>query len=139
MSSSEPAPPSRSERGGLQNLSGRIVVVADDDPEDLDLLRFIFAECGAMVIVAADADEAVRAVLRQPCDVVVSDVRMPGDGLNVARTASTKRIPAIAITGRKQAYEVSAMLAAGFSRILFKPTDPAALCQAVVDVLQPAA
>lgn len=121
------------------DLAGRTILVAEDDPDNRELLVFVLVQCGARVIAQETAPSAIRVLLSTPCDVVVTDIGMPGDGVTIADTARRLCTPIIAVTGRKQPQDVNRMLAAGFQRILFKPVDPPLLCQAIVEVLDASA
>ena len=75
-SSAEPAPVGR----------GRTVVIADDDPVQLKLLKLQLERLGFTVIAAADGREALSAVWRVRPAALISDVLMPGfDGFELCR------------------------------------------------------
>lgn len=56
------------------------LLIAEDDAGLRDALRDLLATEGFEVEVVGDVEEACRAVERETFDVVLSDVRMPGDG-----------------------------------------------------------
>lgn len=80
-----------------------VVLVVEDEA----LVRWVLTEhlrdAGLAVVEASDATEALRAVDRTPIDVVVTDVRMPGDidGLELARSLRVSRpdLPVILTSG----------------------------------------
>jgi CheY-like chemotaxis protein len=60
------------------------VLVVDDEPGMRETITEILEGAGYAVISASDGDSAMAAFRRQPVDVVVMDVRMPGrDGVSV--------------------------------------------------------
>ena len=60
------------------------VLVVDDEPGMRETLTDILEDAGYAVVVASDAETALAAFRREPVDVVVMDVRMPGrDGVSV--------------------------------------------------------
>jgi two-component system response regulator PilR (NtrC family) len=61
------------------------VLVVDDDLDFREALQEALLTHGCAVRVAGDADEACAAVAAGGIDVVVSDVRMPGDGSRLAK------------------------------------------------------
>jgi DNA-binding response OmpR family regulator len=62
------------------------VLVVDDDPKILSLLRRGLNFAGYVVDLAADGEEALVAARDRPPDVVVLDLMLPGvDGLEVCR------------------------------------------------------
>ena len=63
-----------------------IVLVADDDPEILNMLSLRLGKKGYTVIEAADGIQTLRHAREKRPDVVVLDVMMPGkNGWEVAR------------------------------------------------------
>jgi len=77
------------------NLTSRILVV-DDDPELRELIAGFLGEHGFIVRSAGDAAAMQREIDREPPDLVVLDVMMPGeDGLSAARRLATGRGPAV--------------------------------------------
>jgi CheY-like chemotaxis protein len=63
------------------------VLVVDDDPSALSLLRTMFAENGCRVLEATNGREALAAKRRHAeIDLIVSDIDMPEmDGLEMCR------------------------------------------------------
>lgn len=60
------------------------VLVVDDDVDFREALQEALLAQGCEVRAAGDVDEACRVVAMGGVDVVVSDVRMPGDGSRLA-------------------------------------------------------
>jgi DNA-binding response OmpR family regulator len=80
------------------------VLIADDDPEILNLTRSLLRRRGFEVTEASDGDEAIRQVLENRPDLVILDVMMPGQsGWEVCRsireTDSLKSTGVIMLTG----------------------------------------
>jgi CheY-like chemotaxis protein len=80
------------------------VLVADDDPEILQLLEFGLKAAGWQVYKAADAVRAFSHAKKEEPDVVLLDIAMPGgNGLDVIRllkdSVLTKEIPVLVISG----------------------------------------
>jgi CheY-like chemotaxis protein len=76
------------ERRGREDvsLSGRVIVVADDDPAVAWFLSGLFRAAGAEVFEAHDGDRALEMVRDKWPDLVVSDILMPGlDGFSLCR------------------------------------------------------
>src|SRR4029077_8471823 len=59
-------------------LMGARVLVVDDDEDTTELLETALAACGAQVVTATGAREALRRLTAWLPDVVVSDIAMPG-------------------------------------------------------------
>lgn len=109
------------------------VLVVDDVETNLQLLQALVRRAGHRVVTAVDGAEAVRAVGRDPPDLVLMDVNMPGmDGLEAARRirrldGAPGRVPIVALTANAFASDVEACRAAGMDGHLVKPIDVAAL------------
>lgn len=116
-------------------MSPRVLVV-DDDPQVLRLMRVNLELEGYDVVSAPDGDEALEAVLNDRPDVVVCDVMMPGmDGLTVLRNLRsnprTSKIPFVVVSAKAQRSDVKAALDMGADRYITKPFDPQELLDAV--------
>src|SRR5215469_12440237 len=72
----------RSQNTGLADLSVRRrlprVLVVDDNPSTMVLMRDLLSSRGYEVVAVPDAAQAEVEMLRRPPDVVLSDVIMPG-------------------------------------------------------------
>jgi two-component system response regulator MprA len=83
----------------------RRVLVADDDPELLDIVATELAEDGWVVTRASNGAELVRELTRGgPWDLIVTDISMPWmNGLEVARVARSSGLttPLLVITALK--------------------------------------
>ena len=75
------------------------ILVVDDDSSLLDLLRMHLASAGYEVRTAADAISAGYQVLKDPPDLILSDVNMPHmDGFEfVAALRADKTLPYIPV------------------------------------------
>ena len=112
-------------------LRGISVLVVDDDPLSLDFARSTLEQCGAIVIPASSAREARQRFTRDPTDVIVSDLVMPGeDGLELIRSIREidarhhRRTPAAALTGLARTEDRRRALIAGYQMHIAKPIDP---------------
>src|SRR5262245_5383794 len=139
------APPSTpAERMVLENghrLDGVRVLLVEDNPDTLDMLRFIFDEAGAEVIPATSVDDALDALERLRPDALVSDIAMPDrDGYDLIREIRSRepeqggKIPAVAVTAYVRAEDRVRVLAAGFQMHIAKPIDPEELIAVVASL-----
>jgi two-component system alkaline phosphatase synthesis response regulator PhoP len=104
------------------------VLIVEDEAHLADGLRFNFEADGHDVIVAATGELALDAVLgqKQPFDVVILDVMLPGkDGFAVAAEmrAAECFIPIVMLTARGRAEDVLKGFEAGADDYLPKPFD----------------
>ena len=119
------------------------VLVADDDPDIVALVRLRLERGGHVVSVAADGEQAWSVILAGRPDLAVLDVTMPRlDGLELTRRlradARTAQLPVLVLTAAVQAADAQRALAAGATEYVKKPFSPKALL-ARVDALLAAA
>lgn len=113
-------------------------MVVDDDDSSLDYFAVALRTCGATVLTASSAPEALRLVEAHRPDVVLSDIAMVGhDGywlvgqiLRFGERAG-RRIPVVATTAYGREHSRERILAAGFVEHLPKPVDPELLCRTI--------
>ena len=107
---------------------GRVLVV-DDLPSSRDLLARCLAQDNYSVSFAADGTSALEIVRRDPPDIVLMDVMMPGvDGIEACRAlkqeAATRLVPVVLITAAVDADSRIRGIDAGADDFLSKPVNP---------------
>jgi DNA-binding response OmpR family regulator len=120
--------------------SAPLVLVADDDPDILDLVRYRLERSGYAVATATDGSEAVRLAGELTPALAVLDVMMPSlDGLEATRRLrsdpSTAGIPVILLTAKAQDADVQEGFSAGADDYIRKPFSPRELSARVQAVL----
>ena len=105
------------------------VLLIDDDPLVLQLLRDGFRNAGCLVSEAPDGETALDMVASEKFDLLVLDRMMPGlDGSAVLhrlkRDQQTRDIPVIILTARGGADESLAFLKRGVTDFITKPFNP---------------
>src|SRR5918999_543614 len=89
-------------------MAGEVhILVAEDDRDIADLIVHYLEKAGWSTHVTASGDEALAHARRQPVDLVVLDVMLPGlSGLEVCRALradkATAAIPIIIVTARAE-------------------------------------
>ena len=74
-------------------MAKKNIFVVEDEEDILDLIRHNLAKEGFAVSTATDGQEAVKAMLRRPPDLVLLDLMLPGlDGLEVCRLAGARNL-----------------------------------------------
>lgn len=106
----------------------RRVVVADDDPDIVDLLTLNLEASGYQVEQAYDGEQARDVVLRVLPDLVVLDVMMPKlNGLEVLAALKahpqTRNIPIVMLTAKASDNDVWQGWEAGADYYITKPFD----------------
>ncbi len=115
------------------------VLVVDDDPVILRLLRVNFEMEGYEVATAADGEEGLAVARRARPDVVVSDVMMPRlDGLAFAAAlradAGLARVPIVLLSAKAQHADIDAGLDVADDYVT-KPFDPLELLERVAALI----
>jgi signal transduction histidine kinase/ActR/RegA family two-component response regulator len=125
-------------------LSGRDILVVDDDADTRELLVSALEGAGGMVRSAASSAEALALILQRPPEAVVSDIGMPGeDGYvfmeRLAREVG-ERMPRvrIALSAFAAPRDREHALAVGFQRHVAKPVDPHALIKLLEEMFDTA-
>mgnify|MGYP000070582067 FL=1 len=113
-------------------LRGRRVLVVDDVPMNLEILRGLLEVAGCSVETADSGMEAVERVRRGGFDVVLMDIQMPVmDGVSatqeIKRTPGCERLPVIAITANVLEQDHQRYRASGIDDVLCKPVEPSML------------
>jgi CheY-like chemotaxis protein len=123
------------------SLKGVRVLVVDDEPDARALVRRVLEGCAATVEVAASAKEALAAIRRDPPDVLVSDIGMPGeDGYSLIRQVRKlpldkgRQMPAVALTAYARSEDRQRAILAGYQLHVAKPVEPAELITMVASV-----
>ena len=118
----------------------RRILVADDDPDLLDLLKMDLGFQGYEVLVAANGKDALQMAMTETLDLVLLDVMMPYiDGYHVAYELTNKlgaKAPRIMImTSRDTVKEKGIALMSGAMEVIQKPFEMTKLHERVSDLL----
>lgn len=108
------------------------ILVAEDRPGSLELIRTVLESAGYEVIEALDGQEALDKAFDNPVDLILLDLQMPKiDGFGVLahlrRDSRFRNVPVVALTANAMQGDRERALAAGFSSYLAKPVDLAML------------
>ncbi len=117
------------------------ILVADDNPINQAVARAVLEAAGVTVDCVADGAQALDRLRVEAFDLVLMDVHMPiMDGVEAvgrirAGQAGTSDVPVMALTADAMPGEEVRLLAMGFDALQHKPVQPAALINAIVEVL----
>jgi signal transduction histidine kinase/ActR/RegA family two-component response regulator len=107
------------------SLAGLRVLVVDDEADARELLERLLYESGCDVKLASSAVEALATLGREPCDVLLTDIGMPGtDGYDLMRRVRAGRYSqprSIAVTAFARPEDRDRAIAAGFDAHVAKP------------------
>ncbi|MCO7263602.1 two-component system response regulator GlrR [Dickeya zeae] len=115
------------------------LLLVDDDPSLLKLLGMRLTSEGFTVITATSGQEALRLLLREKIDLVISDLRMDEmDGLALFAEIQKNQpgMPVIILTAHGSIPEAVAATQQGVFSFLTKPVDRDALYKAIDDALK---
>jgi PAS domain S-box-containing protein len=122
-------------------LAGLKVLVVDDQSDARDLIKRVLEDCGAAVLTAGSAADALALVEANRPDVLITDIGMPdADGFELLRRVRALgaqrggRVPAIALTAFARSEDRTRALRAGFLVHVSKPVDPSELVATVASV-----
>jgi len=117
---------------------GLTILVVDDEPRIVQLVRDYLEHGGFTVLTAADGPSALRTARTGRPDLVVLDLGLPGlDGLDVARSLRRDgAVPIIMLTARTEESDKLVGLELGADDYLTKPFSPKELVARVRAVLR---
>ncbi|HVF89261.1 MAG TPA: GAF domain-containing protein [Blastocatellia bacterium] len=125
----------------VPSLHGLRVLVIDDEADARELLKAMLIPCGAEVLTASSAAEAIEGVKEWKPDLIVSDIGMPGeDGYSLIRrvraleSKESGNIPAIALTAYARSEDRIRVLASGYQLHLPKPVEVQELAMAIASL-----
>jgi len=114
------------------------VLAVDDDTSIRDLISTYLADFDLRVTAVASGREMLQVIDRGPVDVVLLDLRLPGeDGLQIARELrAASKVPIIILTGRKDEADRVMGLELGADDYVTKPFSPRELLARIRAVLR---
>ncbi len=112
-----------------KNTDKRTLLIVDDTAENIDVLRSILAD-DYQIKAAINGEKAIDIALKQPLDLILLDVMMPGiDGYQVCKQLqnhpSTRHIPIIFVTAKNSDDDEEYGLSIGAVDYITKPVRPA--------------
>jgi len=122
-------------------LQGRRLLLVEDSTDTRDTLQRIFQRRGCLVRSAASGEEALELALREPPEIIISDIGLPGiSGLEFMTQLrlhpEMHDVIAVALSGLGREQDIKAAAEAGFNTHLLKPVEIALLEQTLIKALQ---
>jgi len=114
------------------------ILVVDDEPNIVELLRLYLEKEGFAVIAGRDGDEGLALHARHDPDLVVLDLMLPGiDGFEVCREIRRRGpTPVLMLTARTDDVDAIVGLELGADDYVTKPFNPRALVARVKAILR---
>jgi len=117
-------------------MSLRRVLVVDDEPRILDIVKYFLEQGGYEVETAAGSEKATAAARRKPFDVAVLDIVLVGEsGYDVAgklkKIKSADRMPVLFMSSKVEMADLFLENFDGRAEFLLKPFKKEALLETV--------
>ena len=117
------------------------ILLADDEPNQLELMSFNLSNAGYSIIKATNGKEAIELIENHSPDLIILDWMMPKmSGIDVCRTlrsrSETKQIPIIILSARSEDSDKSLGLDTGADDYISKPFSPKELISRVKALLR---
>ncbi|MFH1655878.1 MAG: response regulator [Candidatus Omnitrophota bacterium] len=117
------------------------ILIVDDDPDILDILRIVLTEENFDVIQATDGEEALELAKEKSPNLIVLDYKMPKvSGIEVCKQLRKdillQHLPIIMLTGKGETKDKVEGLGAGADDYIVKPFEPQELLARVKMVLR---
>jgi CheY-like chemotaxis protein len=124
----------------LDVLTGWTVVIVDDEPDNLEVARFLLDFYGAIVHTAANGKEGLEMIQQIKPRFVISDLSMPvldGWGMikQMKEDANIREIPVIALTAHAMLGDREKAIAAGFQNYITKPLNASTFIEQLIKLL----
>lgn len=115
------------------------ILVIEDNPANLELVRFLLTYHGYTVLLARDGQEGVTVALKEQPGLILCDLQMPGfNGYEVLRELRGKiNVVIVALTAFSMPNDRQNVLSAGFDGYMSKPIDPEKFMSEVESYLPP--
>jgi CheY-like chemotaxis protein/nitrogen-specific signal transduction histidine kinase len=135
--------PHVAERGAARARPKRAlsILCAEDNPYGRVVMNTILGELGHRVDFVASGEAALQSATRGGYDAILMDVALSGlDGIEATRRirallGKAGQVPVIGISGRTEAGDEAAALAAGMNFFFTKPVGPGKLAAALNDIV----
>jgi two-component system cell cycle response regulator DivK len=118
-----------------------LILVVEDNPRNLKLVRDVLDHVGYRTLVAEDGEQGVQLAGAHRPDLTLMDVQLPGiDGVEalsrLRADPATARLRVAALTASVMKEDRDRLLAAGFDGYLEKPLDVRAFPAQVAALLE---
>jgi signal transduction histidine kinase/CheY-like chemotaxis protein len=138
----EQAPVTAAPPGDLTggDLTGLRLMVVEDNPDTLEMMRLLCEAAGISVIAAETVEQALALAGAEKPDLIISDISLPVvDGCEFARRiradATLGNVPLIAITGMASDEDRRRAMDAGFNAYLTKPIEHTSVLNVMRELL----
>jgi two-component system cell cycle response regulator DivK len=121
-------------------MSGNRILVVEDNPKNLKLVRDVLAHSGYEVIEATCGEDGVRLAHDRAPDLILMDLQLPGidgaEALRQIRADGTRWVPVVAVTAFAMNDDRTRAFESGFDGYVEKPISVRTFVQQVRDFLK---
>ena len=122
-------------------MTEHTILVVEDNPKNLKLIRAILEHSGYDVVEATSGEEGVRLAAEASPDLILMDLQLPGiDGAEALRQIRSAQdgpaVPVVAVTAFAMTDDRDRAFASGFDGYVEKPISVRALPQQVRDFIE---
>lgn len=134
----EPCRPQAETQAAPLRPGQHMILVVDDDPEIRSLVAAHLQKYDYTVVTASDGVSMFAVLDKQPIELVILDLNLPGeDGLSLCRESRKRwNIPIVMLTARGEAVDRVIGLEVGADDYIAKPFDPRELTARVRSVMR---
>ena len=117
------------------------ILIIDDNPDTLEILRLVFQGEGYTVETASDGETGLEKAMEGKAGIVLLDMMLPKmNGIELCRRLkedeATRRVPIIIITAKSDFEARQGAIASGADAYLLKPFDPIEMVERVKKMLE---
>jgi two-component system, cell cycle response regulator DivK len=121
-------------------MAGEHILIVEDNPKNLKLLRDVLQFRGYVISAAETAEAGVALARTEQPALILMDIQLPGmDGREATQVlkadANTRHIPIVALTAFAMKGDRERLLAEGFDGYISKPINIKEISQAVEQYL----
>ncbi len=122
-------------------LRGRRILIVEDSDDTREALDRIFQRRSCQVTTATSAEEALDLLKREPPEIIISDIGLPGmSGLEfmkkVRQHPEWREVVAVALSGLGREKDIKGAEEAGFDSHLLQPVYMSVLDRTLAEALQ---
>ena len=122
-------------------MSQKTLLLVEDDPDLLEVLRLTFEIEGFRLVLATDGEQALDKARRHAPDLMILDLMLPKlDGIEVCRRLRSEpafqRLPILMLTAKGEETDIVLGLGIGADDYLVKPARPRELVARVRSLLR---
>lgn len=117
------------------------ILIVDDSKSVLRMLNHVLTNAGYTVLEAIDAEHAIVTLMAKPCDLVITDINMPGkDGFELVQAIRQMKdytaTPVLVMTQESDEEKKKRGKEVGATGWIVKPFNPEYLLQIIARLLE---